>query len=190
MITLLALGLPGGAGTAVLLGAFALHNVTGGPRFIRENPDVVYALILGNMAQAILLLLVGVGFIFLAGYIVKLSLKLMIPVVMVLSVLGSYAITGNMVGPITVVATGMIGWAMRRYGYPVAATVVGLLVGGMAEGELVRSMQISGGDLGFIAGRPITLVLIALLILSLLPRIISAILKRRRRFEAATKESP
>lgn len=190
MITLLALGLPGGAGTAVLLGAFALHNVTGGPRFIRENPDVVYALILGNMAQAILLLLVGVGFIFLAGYIVKLSLKLMIPVVMVLSVLGSYAITGNMVGPITVVATGIIGWVMRRYGYPVAATVVGLLVGGMAEGELVRSMQISGGDLGFIAGRPITLVLIALLILSLLPRIISAILKRRRRFEAATKESP
>lgn len=180
MITLLALGLPGGAGTAVLLGAFALHNVTGGPRFIRENPDIVYALIVGNMAQAILLLIIGTAFIFLAGYIVKLSLKLMIPVVMMLSVVGSFAITGNMVGPITVVATGILGWLMRRYGYPVAATVVGLLVGGMAEGELTRSMQISGGNIGFIADRPITLVLLALLILSLLPRMIGGMKKRRQ----------
>lgn len=180
MITLLALGLPGGAGTAVLLGAFALHNVTGGPRFIRENPDIVYALILGNIAQAILLVLAGVSFIYLAGYIVKLSLKVMIPIVLVLSVVGSYAITGNMVGPITVVVTGIIGWLMRRYGYPVAATVVGLLVGGMAEGELVRSMQISGGNVGFIAERPITLVLFVLLLISVLPRVFGSIRKRRR----------
>jgi putative tricarboxylic transport membrane protein len=180
MITLLALGIPGGAGTAVLLGAFALHNVTGGPRFIRENTDIVYALILGNMAQALLLLFIGTVFIFLAGYVVKLSLKLMIPVVMVLSVVGSYAITGNMVGPLTVVATGIIGWLMRRYGYPVSATVVGLLVGGMAEGELARSMQISGGDISFIANRPITLVLLALLLLSIMPRIAKGLLKRRR----------
>lgn len=180
MITLLALGLPGGAGTAVLLGAFAMHNVTGGPRFIRENPDIVYALIIGNMAQAVLLLIVGLGFIFLAGYIVKLSLKLMIPIVMVLSVVGSYAITGNMVGPITVVTTGILGWLMRRYGYPVAATVVGLLVGGMAEGELARSMQISSGNLGFIVDRPITLVLLALLLLSVLPRVVGSVIKRRR----------
>jgi len=180
MLTLLALGLPGGAGTAVLLGAFAMHNITGGPRFIRENTDIVYALILGNMSQALLLLFIGTGFIFLAGYVVKLSLKLMIPVVMVLSIVGSYAITGNMVGPITVVATGVIGWLMRRYGYPVSATVVGLLVGGMAEGELVRSLQISSGDVSFIADRPITLALLALLLLSFVPRIVKAIHNRRR----------
>lgn len=170
MITLLALGLPGGAGTAVLLGAFAIHNVTGGPRFIAENTDVVYALILGNMAQAFLLLLVGIALVLAAGSIVKAPLRLLLPVVMVLSIVGAYAITGNMVGPITVVATGVLGWTMRRYGYPVAATVVGLLVGDMAEGELVRSWQISGGDPAFVLGRPITLVLIALLVASLLPR--------------------
>lgn len=179
MVTLLALGLPGGAGTAILLGAFALHNVNGGPRFIRENTDIVYALILGNMAQAAALLVIGLGFVFMAGSIVKLSLRLMIPLVMVLSVVGAYAITGNMVGPITVVVTGVIGWLMRRYGYPVAATVVGLLVGSMAEGELVRSMQISGGDLSFVTGRPITLALLVLLLLSILPRLIGAFRKRK-----------
>ncbi|WP_447555481.1 tripartite tricarboxylate transporter permease [Vreelandella sp. EE22] len=179
MITLLALGLPGGAGTAVLLSAFALHNVTGGPRFIRENTDIVYALILGNMVQALLLLIVGLAFIFVAGYIVKVSLRLMIPIVLVLSVVGAYTITGNMVGPITVVATGIVGWLMRLYGFPVAATVVGLLVGGMAEGELVRSMQISGGNLGFVLERPITLFFLALLLLSVLPRIIGGFSRSR-----------
>jgi putative tricarboxylic transport membrane protein len=180
MITLLALGLPGGAGTAILLGAFALHDVTGGPRFIAENTHVVYALILGNMAQAVLLMAVGLGFVFLAGAVVKVPLGLLTPVVMVLSVVGAYAITGNMVGPITVVATGVLGWLMRRHGYPVAATVVGLLVGEMAEGELVRSYQITGGDPSWVLGRPITLVLIALLLLSVLPRALGALRRARR----------
>ena len=65
MVTLLALGLPGGAGTAILLGAFAMHNVTGGPRFISDNTDIVYALILGNIVQSILLIAVGLVFVFL-----------------------------------------------------------------------------------------------------------------------------
>ena len=52
MVTLLALGIPGGAGTAILVAAFSMHNITGGPRFIAENTDIVYAIILGNFAQA------------------------------------------------------------------------------------------------------------------------------------------
>ncbi len=190
MMTLLALGLPGGAGTAILLGAFAMHNVTGGPRFIAENKDIVYALIFGNLAQALVLGVLGIGFVFVAGFIVKAPLRLMTPLVMVLSVMGAFAITGNMVGPITVAAAGIVGWLMRRYGFPVAATVVGLLIGGMAEGELVRSYQISGGHIGFVAGRPITLVLIALLVASVLPRLVRNLAALRHRRAAGDATSP
>jgi len=163
MVTLLALGLPGGAGTAILLGAFAMHNVTGGPRFISQNTDVVYALILGNIVQAILLLGVGLVFVFLASSIVKIRLSYLIPFVLSVSMMGAYAITGSMVGPFTVAGAGALGWVMRRYGYPVTATVVGLLIGPMAEGELTRSWQISGGDPAFLLTRPITLVMLAIL---------------------------
>lgn len=168
MVPLLALGLPGGAGTAILLGAFAMHNVTGGPRFIADRTDVVYAILLGNMAQAVLLLIVGIGFVFGASFIVKAPLRYLIPYVIAVSLMGTFAITGSMVGPLTVAGAGALGWVMRRYGYPVTATVVGLLVGPMAEGELVRSWQISGGDPSFILGRPITLVMLALLVASVL----------------------
>jgi putative tricarboxylic transport membrane protein len=164
MVTLLALGLPGGAGTAILLGAFAMHNVTGGPRFISDNTDIVYAIIIGNLVQSVLLLLVGVGFVFAASVIVKTPLRYLIPFVISISMMGTYAITGSMVGPLTVAGAGALGWLMKRYGYPVTAMVVGLLIGPMAEGELVRSWQISGGQISYVLDRPITLVLLALLI--------------------------
>jgi putative tricarboxylic transport membrane protein len=182
MVTLLALGLPGGAGTAILLGAFAMHNVTGGPRFISQNTDIVYALILGNIVQAILLLGVGLIFVFAASSIVKVRLSYLIPFVLAVSMMGAFAITGSMVGPLTVAGAGALGWVMRRYGYPVTATVVGLLIGPMAEGELTRSWQISGGDPSFLLGRPITLVMLALLLLTVTFVLIG---RRRSRMEAA-----
>ncbi|WP_372922552.1 tripartite tricarboxylate transporter permease, partial [Roseovarius sp.] len=166
MVTLLALGLPGGAGTAILLGAFAMHNVTGGPRFISENTDIVYALILGNIVQAFLLIVVGLIFVFLASSIVKVRLSYLIPFVLAISMMGAFAITGSMVGPVTVAGAGALGWVMRRYGYPVVATVVGLLIGPMAEGELTRSWQISGGDPAFLLERPMTIAMLLMLALT------------------------
>ena len=179
MVTLLALGIPAGAGTAILLGAFAMHNVTGGPRFIAENTDVVYALILGNMAQTVMLFGLGIGFVFLSGYIIRTPLRFLIPIVISISMMGAYAITGSMVGPLTVAGAGALGWLMKRYRYPVTATVVGLLVGGLAEGELVRSWQISGGDPTFILERPITLALLAIMVVSLLPGLLRRAMSRR-----------
>ena len=63
MATLLALGIPGGGATAVMLAAFAMHNITGGPQFIREKTDIVYAIIVANFGQAFLLIMLGLMFI-------------------------------------------------------------------------------------------------------------------------------
>ncbi|MEN9774794.1 MAG: hypothetical protein RL322_1864 [Pseudomonadota bacterium] len=167
MAALLALGIPGGAATAVMLGAFAMHNVTGGSRFMSENMDLVYGIILGNFLQVILLLIIGIGFVFVASSVVRVPLTYLIPSVFVLSILGAFSLTGNMIGPITAVVFALIGWQMRRYGYPVAAMVIGLLLGRMAEGELIRSIQISGGDPAYLLQRPIAMVVMALLLVSL-----------------------
>ena len=177
MATMLALGIPGGGATAILLAAFAMHNVVGGPRFISENRDIVYAIILSNFAQAVLLLGVGLGFVYLAGYIVRVPLRFLIPSVLVVSMFGAYSITGSQAGPITLFIFALLGWAMVRYGYPVAATVVGLLLGGLLEGNLLRTWQISGGKASYALERPGALALLALLVVSLL---LTALAKRRR----------
>lgn len=167
MTALLALGIPGGAATAVLLAAFSFHNLVGGPDFIRDQSDVVYSIILGNLGQVALLAIVGLLSLQILGMVIKVPLSYLIPAVLALCAWGGYGITGTVAGPVTVVAFAALGWLMRRYNYPVAATVIGLLLGRMLEGEMVRTIQVSGGNpLAYLFERPIALLLVALFIAS------------------------
>lgn len=164
MATLLALGIPTGGATAVMLVAFGMHNITGGPAFMRDHADIVYAVILSSLAQVALLAVVGFAFIFIAGFVVKVRLRLLVPIVLALAVIGSYALAQNLAGPVTLAVFAVIGWLMQRFDYPVAAAVVGLLLGRLTEGALLRTYQMSGGDIGFLLTRPIALVILSLLI--------------------------
>lgn len=168
MATLLALGIPGSGSTAIMLAAFAMHNVTGGPRFMADHKDIVYAIIFANFVQVFVLMVCGVLFIYAASTLVKMPVRVLAPMIIALSILGCYTLTGNMAGPITWFVFALLGWVMSRYDYPVAACVVGLLLGKMTEGELLRTVQMSGLDPGFILERPIAMVLFGLLAASLL----------------------
>lgn len=179
MATLLALGIPGGGGTAILLAAFALHNVVGGPKFLADNKDVVYAIIIGNFVQVVLLLGIGLVFVNLASSIVKVPLRFLVPSVMSLAIFGSYATTGHMGGPVALFVFSILGWLLARYHYSVPAAVVGLLLGRMVESELLRSYQLSGGDAAFLLERPLALSFLFLLVGSLLVPIVSRRFGRR-----------
>lgn len=187
MATMLALGIPGGGATAILLAAFAMHNIVGGPSFIANNKDVVYAIIFSNFAQAILLLFIGLGFVYLASAVVRVPLRFLIPSVLVVSTFGSYAIEGALSGPITLVIFAVLGWAMVRYQYPVAAVVVGLLLGSLLEQNLIRTWQISRGDLGYLVERPGAVLIFALMFLSMGLTAFSR-WRRRRALAALTTE--
>jgi len=186
MATLLALGIPGGGATAVMLAAFAMHNITGGPQFIREQTDVVYAIIFANFGQVVLLMGLALLFLPILANVVKVPMSYLIPSVLSLAVFGSFGLTGNMSGPITVLVFAVIGWLFRRYNYSVPAAVIGILLGSMAESSLLHSYQISGGELGYILERPITLFILALLFLSLFGSKMMAMLQRRSQQEETT----
>ncbi len=166
MATLLALGIPTGGATAVMLVAFGMHNITGGPAFMRDHADMVYAVILSSLAQVGILAVIGFGFIFVAGFVVKVHLRMLVPIVLALATIGSFSLAQNMAGPITLAAFAAIGWLMQRFDYPVAAVVVGLLLGRLTEGSMLRTYQMSGGDPAFLLTRPIALVMLALLVAS------------------------
>ena len=167
MATMLALGIPGGGATAILLAAFAMHNVVGGPTFIDQNKDVVYAIILSNFAQALLLLVIGIGFVFVASSVVRVPLRFLIPTVLVVATMGAYALDGTIAGPITLFLFSLLGWALARYDYPVPAVVVGLILGRLLETEMLRSYQLSQGNALYFLERPVALVLLAIMVGSL-----------------------
>ena len=151
MATMLALGIPGGGATAVLLAAFAMHDVVGGPNFIDKSKDVVYTIILSNVGQCLLLFPVGFLFIYLASSLVKVPLRYLIPVVLVAAAFGAYAIDGSAAGPVALAIFAVIGWVLARYKYPPAAVVVGMLLGGLLENEALKTMQISSGRADYVS---------------------------------------
>jgi len=167
MATLLALGIPGGGATAVMLAAFAMHNITGGPQFIREETDIVYAIIIANFGQAFLLIVLGLMFIPLLANIIKVPMNYLVPSVLAMATFGAFGLTGDLSGPVTVLVFSIIGWTLKRYDYSVPAAVIGILLGGIAEDSVIYSYQISGGQWSYLLERPMALAIIALLVVSL-----------------------
>ena len=167
MATLLALGIPGGGATAVMLAAFAMHNITGGPQFIREQTDVVYAIIIANFGQAFLLIALGLLFIPLLANVIRVPMNYLVPSVLALAIFGAFGLTGDLSGPLTVLVFSLVGWLFKRHDYSVPAAVIGILLGGMAEDSLVYTYQISGGQWSYLLERPMTLVILGLLAVSI-----------------------
>ena len=182
MATLLALGIPGGGATAVMLAAFAMHNITGGPQFIREQTDVVYAIILANFGQAFLLIALGLILIPLLANVVKVPMNYLVPTVLAMAVFGAFGLTGDLSGPITVLVFSVIGWIFKRFDYSVPAAVIGILLGGMAEDSIIYSYQISGGQWSYLLERPVTIIILGLLAMSLFgSRLVSILTSKVRK---------
>jgi putative tricarboxylic transport membrane protein len=181
MATLLALGIPGGGATAVMLAAFAMHNITGGPQFIREETDVVYAIIIANFGQAFLLIALGLMFIPLLANVIKVPMNYLVPSVLAMATFGAFGLTGDLSGPVTVLIFSIVGWVFKRYGYSVPAAVIGILLGGMAEESVIYSYQISGGQWSYLLERPMALTILVLLFVSLFGSKLVDMLQRRVR---------
>jgi len=180
--TLLALGIPGGGGTAVLLSAFTLHGVVVGPRFVADHKDMVYALIFANIVQGLLLILVGLLLLRVILVMIKVPVQYLVPGVFVLAIYGAYITTADISGPLTLVFCSILGWVMTKYDYPVAATVVGLLLGGMAEDSLIQVSQLTAGfKWQFISDRPIAMVLFAMIVMALLYSPAKQVFQRARK---------
>ena len=128
----------------------------------------MYAIIFANLGQACLLIALGLVFIPLLANIVKVPMNYLIPSVLSLAVFGAFGLTGNRAGPATVMVFAIIGWLFKRFDYSVPAAVIGILLGGMAESNLIYSYQISGAQWSYLLERPITIGIIVLLFVSLM----------------------
>jgi len=159
-----------------------MHNITGGPQFIREQTDVVYAIIFANFGQAFLLIALGLILIPLLANVVKVPMNYLVPTVLAMAVFGAFGLTGDLSGPITVLVFSVIGWIFKRFDYSVPAAVIGILLGGMAEDSIIYSYQISGGQWSYLLERPVTIIILVLLTMSLFgSRLVSILTSKVRK---------
>jgi len=178
MVPLLTLGIPGDAVTAVLLGALVVQGIQPGPQLFTTSADLVYTLFAGMFVANILMLIFGISGIRLFTKILKVPKNIIAPVILVLSTIGAFAIANNFFDVYTMLGAGIIGYFMKKFGFPASPIVLALILGPMAESELRRTLIMSEGSYSIFLDRPIALVLIIFAVLSLvLPLVWSKIKK-------------
>ncbi|WP_158736925.1 tripartite tricarboxylate transporter permease [Alteribacillus sp. YIM 98480] len=166
LATMLVLGIPGSASAAMLLGAIIMQGWTPGPRLFIDHSDVLYGVIFSELIQEILLVVIGGAFAIIAGRIVQVPTRVLIPTIIVFALIGSFAVRNLMFDAMLVFLFGLLGWYLRKNAYPTIAVVLGLILGPLADTELLRSHQLYGEEtFAMFFQRPITLILIALTIL-------------------------
>jgi putative tricarboxylic transport membrane protein len=162
MIPLLSLGVPGDAVTAVLLGAFVIQGLQPGPLLYKEHMDLVYAIFASMVVAQFVMQFVGmVGMQFFAK-VIMIENSILMPMILVLSMIGSYAMRGSVFDVGLTVVFGIIGFIMQKYDYPLSPILLALILGPMAESNLRRALVISSGHASILFSRPIGVVLMVL----------------------------
>lgn len=166
LVPMLTLGIPGDSVSAILIGAITVHGLRPGPQLFSGSPELVYGIFVGFFLAYALLLIIGLAGIRLWAQTMRIPTRFLWPAVLVLSVIGSYALRTNAFDVFVMLGAGILGYLMGKGNYPVAPLVIGLIVGPIAENGFRRAMIISGGSYEWLL-TPIPLVLLALTLASL-----------------------
>ncbi|MBV0891176.1 tripartite tricarboxylate transporter permease [Paracoccus sp. Z118] len=146
LVPLLTLGLPTSATAAVMLAGFQQYNIQPGPLLFVQHADLVWALIASLFIANVMLLVLNLPLVGLWVQLLKIPLPWLYGGILVFATMGTIAANPSVVELLVLSAFGALGFIMRRYDYPIAPVVVGLILGPMADSQLRRALQMSLGD--------------------------------------------
>jgi putative tricarboxylic transport membrane protein len=166
LVPLLALGIPGSATTAIMLGAFILHGIRPGPGMFTENAPLVYAIFGASMLSNFMVLFYAKPFIRLFAKLIRIPFTFLGPAILMLCVVGCYAVRNSMLDVWVMLVTGILGYYLEKYRFPIVSILLGLVLGNMAEVEFRTSLLASRGDVMVLFQRPISCGLLVMAILA------------------------
>ncbi|HET9501688.1 MAG TPA: tripartite tricarboxylate transporter permease [Marmoricola sp.] len=146
LVPLLTLGLPTTATAAIMLAAFQRYNLQPGPQLFQDNPVLVWGLLASLFIGNTMLLLLNLPLAPVWARLLQLPRPYLYAGILFFAVLGSYSVNTSTVDIMVLLAVGVLGFMMRRYGLPVVPTIIGVILGPLAEAKLRLSLQISNGD--------------------------------------------
>lgn len=173
MVPLLALGIPGSATTAVMLVAFQMYGLQPGPLLFENSGNLVWALIASLYITNILLVVLNLPLVGLWARLLSLPPKVIFSAVLVFSTIGAYSLKGSLGDVAIIYALGGLAFALRKFDFPVAPVLLGILLGPLLEQEFRRALSISGGDFAILVTRPLALIFLLIAAASILTSIFS-----------------
>jgi putative tricarboxylic transport membrane protein len=141
LVPLLTLGIPGSGSMAVLLVVMTYHGMYVGPRLFYFSGDVAYAVLISQFFAAFCILVIGVALAFFAYRVAFLNLRMMVPIIAVFCLLGGFARNNYLFDMGLMVGFGVLGYIMKKTGYPVVAMLLGIILGRLFEREFMRAWR-------------------------------------------------
>jgi putative tricarboxylic transport membrane protein len=170
-IPLMALGIPASPPLALLLGGLTVYGLSPGPLLFQKSPDFVWTVIASLYLGNVILLVLNLPLIGLWVRLTRVPYGILAPLILLLCFLGAYSVRNNMFDVAVSLVFGVVGYALRKYHWPVAPMVLSFMLGPLLEKNLIQALSMSGGTPMIFLQRGLTLALLAaaaaLLMLSL-----------------------
>ena len=179
MIPLLALGLPGGALTAMMVAVFQMHDLEPGPLVFYNSPDLIWVVFAAMFYANLSILIIGLLETKTILYLLKVPFQFLAPMILLLASIGSFIGRGLVLDVIVMFGAGILGFLLRRSGYSIPGIVLGIILGKIGEQNFAQGMQMVHYDLFTYFSRPICALLIAAGAMTLLAGIYKAVASSR-----------
>ena len=181
LVPLLTLGLPTSATAAIMLSAFQSYGINPGPLLLQTQPKLVWSLIASLFIGNIMLLVLNLPLIALWVRMLRIPAPLLYAGILVFATIGTYGISQSPVDLVLLYAIGTVGYFMRRYDFPAAPVIIGMILGPLAEQNLRQALTISAGDWSTFLTRPLSRTLLAIALLAVLGPWLWSLVQRMRR---------
>lgn len=180
LVPSLALGIPGDASSAVLIGALLILGIFPGPSLFEQQPEIVGGVFLVYLASNVFLLIAGILTTPLFVYVLRIRKSHLIPIVLLMCAIGTFALQASVFDLWVMLVFGLIGILFRAADFPLAPIVIGTILGPLLENNLRRSLLISNDGLWIFLERPVSAILLAMNALLIAGAVIYAIKKASR----------
>jgi putative tricarboxylic transport membrane protein len=162
LVPLLTLGLPTSATAAIMLAAFQQYGLQPGPLLFANAPQLVWGLIASLYVGNLMLLVLNLPLAGLWVRLLAIPRPLLYGGILLFAGLGAYTLNNSTLDLVILYAVGVVGFVMRRFGFPVAPAIIGLILGPLAEQQLRRALAISQGDMSVFVTHPLSAALLVL----------------------------
>jgi putative tricarboxylic transport membrane protein len=162
LVPMLTLGLPTSATAAIMLSAFQSYGINPGPLLLQSQPQLVWGLIASLYIGNVMLLVLNLPLVGLWVKILQIPTPLLYGGILVFATIGTYGISNSPVDLILLYVIGAIGFVMKRFDFPTAPVIIGMILGPLAEQEFRRAMTISQGDATIFLTKPLSATLLAI----------------------------
>ena len=187
-VPMLALGLPTGPITAVLLAALMIHAVPPGPTLVNEHPDVFWGFVASMYVGNLMLLALNLPLVGIFVNVLRIPYSYLYPLVIMFCIIGVYEVSHSIVDVWIMLIMGVVGYGLRKFGFDPAPMVLGLVISPTFEMSLRQSLIMSNGNWAIFLQRPIALALM-LIALGLLILAALALLRHRKDWRSRLAEA-